>query len=113
MGLRQKNNCDWGQKMTGEIRLACPSVCPKASREINSFGTVFCLKLGQSNLSEYLEIERKFVSVWDKVLKKDWDKKCKSYRACFCPSICPKQSLFQEQDLGQKITTSLGQNPAL
>lgn len=67
MGLRQKNNCDW-DKNAGEIRLLfCPSVCPKASREINSFGTVFCLKLGQSNLSEYLEIERKFVSVWDKV----------------------------------------------
>lgn len=67
MGLRQKNNCDW-DKNAGEIRLLfCPSVCPKASREINSFGTIFCLKLGQSNLSEYLEIERKFVSVWDKV----------------------------------------------
>lgn len=85
MGLRQKNNCDW-DKNAGEIRLLfCPSVCPKASREINSFGTVFCLKLGQS-------------------LKKDWDKKCSLTELVFCPSICPKQSLFQEQDWDKKIT---------
>ncbi|OAD89500.1 hypothetical protein HMPREF2738_00469 [Clostridiales bacterium KLE1615] len=51
-------------------KFACffvPVYVPKQAGKINSFGTVFCLKLGQSNLSEYLEIERKFVSVWDKV----------------------------------------------
>lgn len=50
-------------------KFACffvPVYVPKQAGKINSFGTVFCLKLGQSNLSEYLEIERKFVSVWDK-----------------------------------------------
>jgi hypothetical protein len=66
MGLRQKNNCDW-DKNAGEIRLLfCPSVCPKASRENKFFWDSFLPEIG-TILSEYLEIERKFVSVWDKV----------------------------------------------
>lgn len=34
----------------------------------------------------------------------DWDKKCSLTELVFCPSICPKQSLFQEQDWDKKIT---------
>ena len=86
-------------------KFACffvPVYVPKQAGKINSFGTVFCLKLGQSNLSEYLEIERKFCL--GQSLKKDWDKKCSITELVFCPSICPKQSLFQEQDWDKKIT---------
>jgi len=34
----------------------------------------------------------------------DWDKNAGEIRLLFCPSICPKQSLFQEQDWDKKIT---------